>query len=295
MIALLLACLAGYGVHLAFTSTAFGWTGYRPGTAPDNAAERSNPLRAERISDRFGLGDIAPQAIASAMGVLMLLGFAFGTILFGGIIPGLILGLFAATFPVGVARVRHERTIARAHQAWPAIIEEIRLLTSTLGRSIPQATFETGARAPGPLHDAFEDAHREWLMSTDFARSLGVLKARLGHNTVDVVAETLLTAHELGGGEVGRRLEALAADRLTDQQHRRDAVARQAGVRFARWFVLIVPFGMSFVGLSIGNGRSAYASTSGQLMVGVALLFIIGCWIWGGRIMRLPEEDRVFS
>ena len=105
----------------------------------------------------------------------------------------------------------------------------------------------------------------------------------------------MLTAHELGGGEVGNRLAALAQDRLTDQQHRRDAVARQSGVRFARWFTIVTPIGMALTGLSIGNGREAYGTATGQALVAVALLLVIACWVWAGRVMRLPTEDRVFG
>ena len=53
--------------------------------------------------------------------------------------------------------------------------------------------------------------------------------------------------------------------------------------------------GMALAGLSIGNGRDAYGTGVGQLLVAVALLTIIGCWIWAGHIMRLPSEERVFS
>ena len=116
-----------------------------------------------------------------------------------------------------------------------------------------------------------------------------VLKAQLAHNTADVVAETLLTAHELGGGEVGNRLQALAQDRLTDQQHRQDAVARQAGVRFARWFTLIVPIGMAFVGISIGDGREAYADPFGQALVGVALILTLGL-----SLIHISEPTRPY-
>lgn len=291
MAALLLAGLAAYGVHLLFSALVLNWTGYQPGPEVSTAGE----VTLESLAERNGLGALDPRALAGATAVVALLGFAFGTILFGGVLPGLVLAVFAATAPIGAARLRHERVTANAHQAWPALIEEIRLLSGTLGRSIPQATFEVGARAPEGLQEAFADAHREWLVSTDFARSLEVLKAELRHNTADVVAETLLTAHELGGGEVGRRLAALAEDRLTDQQHRRDAEARQAGVRFARYFVLIVPFGMAAAGLSIGSGRSAYGAPTGQVLVVVSLLLVISCWVWAGRIMRLPTEDRVFG
>jgi len=56
-----------------------------------------------------------------------------------------------------------------------------------------------------------------------------------------------------------------------------------------------VPFGMALAGLSIGNGRSAYQSPLGQSGVVAAVVMVIGCWLWSGRIMRLPEEERVFS
>lgn len=292
MIALLLALVAAYGVHLLYSALAFGWNGVQPG--PQSATKTENDRLGDFVS-ALGLGDFDPRTLAAAMVGLALLGFAFGSLLFGGVVPALIIAIFAATAPVGVARVRHERMIDHAHRAWPAIIEEIRLLTGTLGRSIPQATFEVGLRSHPGLRPAFETAHREWLISTDFARSLDVLKGYLAHNTADIVAETLLTAHELGGGEVGNRLSALAQDRMTDQQHRRDAVARQAGVRFARWFTLIVPVGMALTGLSIGDGREAYGTDIGQALVAVALILILACWLWAGRIMRMPSEERVFA
>ena len=86
----------------------------------------------------------------------------------------------------------------------------------------------------------------------------------------------------------------MADDRRQDSQGRKDALAKQAGVRFARRFVLIVPMGMALVGLSIGNGRSAYQTPLGQVIVVVALALMVLCWMWAGRIMRLPDEQRVF-
>ncbi|MFT7474280.1 MAG: tight adherence protein B [Verrucomicrobiales bacterium] len=291
MTAIVLSLVAAYGVHLIYSAAVFGWTGIQPG--PIAPARRQDRIGA--VIRGLGLGEFDPRALVAAVLVLSLTGFAFGTLLFGGLAPAILIGFFAATTPIGVARLRHERVTNHAHQAWPAIIEEIRLLTGTLGRSIPQATFEVGRRSHDGLRGAFEAAHREWLISTDFARSLEVLKSQLSHHTADIVAETLLTAHELGGGEVGNRLGALAQDRMTDQQHRRDAVARQAGVRFARWFTLIVPAGMALTGLSIGRGREAYGTTLGQMFVAVALLMIVACWVWAGRIMRMPTEERVFA
>ncbi len=104
----------------------------------------------------------------------------------------------------------------------------------------------------------------------------------------------MLIAHELGGTDVDRRLADLAEDRREDARYRKDARARQAGVRFARRFVLLVPLGMAAAGLSVGNGRSAYQTPFGQLAVLIALAMIVACWLWAGQMLRLPEEERVF-
>jgi len=117
--------------------------------------------------------------------------------------------------------------------AWPRLLEELRVLTSSLGRSVPQALLDVGRRAPEELRPAFWAAEREWLLSTDFPRTMRVLKAGLVDPTADAACETLLVAHEVGGTDLDRRLEALIDDRIQDAQGRKDARARQAGVCFA--------------------------------------------------------------
>jgi tight adherence protein B len=215
--------------------------------------------------------------------------------LFGGVLPPMAGGAFAAAFPVAAARRRRTARREQARDAWPRLIEEIRITTTTLGRSIPQALFEVGRRAPDEMRPAFEAAHREWLLSTDFERTVGVLESRLADATADTVCETLLVAHAIGGNDVDRALTALIEDRIMDLQGRKDARSRQAGARFARRFVLLVPLGMALVGLSIGEGRAAYATPDGQLLVLVGLALMALCWAWAGQIMRLPEEQRVFT
>jgi tight adherence protein B len=152
-----------------------------------------------------------------------------------------------------------------------------------------------GRRGPAELRPAFAAAEREWLISTDFGRTTNVLKLRLADPTADAACETLLVAHEVGGSDVDRRLAALAEDRVQDLQGRKDAQAKQAGVRFARRFVLIVPVGMALAGLSIGTGRAAFQTALGQALVALGLAVVVACWLWAGRLMRLPEEERVFS
>jgi tight adherence protein B len=228
------------------------------------------------------------------MATLFVLGAGFVYAVFGGALPALVGGGFAASIPVATYRARRRRRREKAQEAWPRIIEEIRILTGSLGRSVPQALFEAGLRGPDELRSGFEAAQREWLLSTDFSRTVSVLKQRLADPTADAACETLLVAHELGGGDLDRRLAELAEDRRDDAAGRKDARSKQAGVRFARRFVVIVPLGMAVAGMSLGNGRASYQTTTGQALVAVGLVLIGACWVWSGRILQLPVEERVF-
>lgn len=292
MTALLLPVAAALGVYYAYTAVALGWRG--AGLAP--SLERSRPRRpvVREWLVQAGLGDVRLRDFAAVMVLLFVLATALTFAIFGAIAPAVAVGLCAASAPLASYRVRRANRRARAQDAWPRMIEEIRLLTGSLGRSIPQALFETGRRAPDDMRPAFDAAHREWLISTDFERTLTVLKAGLADPTADATCETLLVAHTVGGSDLDRRLEALIEDRIQDTQGRKDARAKQAGARFARRFVVFAPFGMALAGMSVGNGRQAFRSPTGQTLTLVAVLLVVGCWLWAGRILRLPEEERVF-
>ena len=289
---ILLGAAAAYGAYLLFTAVAFGWSGLGMGPRLAEARTPAHPLREWMI--QAGLAEVRLSqfvGVVMVMGVLSALG---GWIVFGGALPSAALFVVGATAPIASYRARREQRTARAHEAWPRMIEEIRLRTGSLGRSVPQALFEVGARGPDGMRPAFDTAHREWLLTTDFDRTLAVLKEHLADPTADIACETLLVAHQVGGTDLGSRLVALAEDRIADVQGRKDARAKQAGARLARSFVILVPLGMAVVGTQIGEGRAAYGTTGGQVIILVAIALIGSCWIWAGRIMKLPTTERVF-
>ena len=183
----------------------------------------------------------------------------------------------------------------QARRLWPSLLEEVRVLTVSGGRSIPRALLDAGARAPAPAAEAFLASLQTWRVSADFERTLATLKDQMAEASTDLVAETLLVAHEIGGTDVGRRLARLAEDRRRDLAARDLAVAKLAGARFARWFVVIVPLGMAVAGQAIGTGRAAFASTGGQAVALLAAALVAACWLWAGTLLRLPEEPRVFA
>lgn len=292
MSAVAVAAVGAYGVYLIYTAVAFGWRGLGLTPRRKRVLQRRKP--ASEWLSQAGLEGVRPGEFLSVMAVLFVVAAAATYALFGGALPALVAGCFGATAPAASYRTRRERIRSEAREAWPRLIEEMRLQTNSLGKSIPQALFDVGRRAPEELRPAFAAAEREWLISTDFERTVAVLKERLADPTADAACETLLVAHEVGGSDIDRRLAALAEDRVQDLQGRKDARAKQAGVRFARRFVLIVPAGMALAGLSIGTGRSAYQTPLGQLLVVTGIAVVLGCWMWAGRLLRLPAEERVF-
>ncbi len=294
MTAAALAVIAALGTYWVYTALALRWRGlgFGPGIAP---GQRRKPRSADAWIAQAGLGGVDKKEFCGVVVSLAAITGVAAFALFGGLAPALAVSAFAASFPVAGYRLRITARRRRAQESWPRMIEEIRLQTTSLGRSVPQALLDVGRRGPAELRPAFELARSEWLLTTDLARTLKVLKDALADPTADMACETLLVAHELGGADLDRRLQALAEDRRRDVLGRKEARSRQAGARFARLFVLVVPAGMALAGMSIGNGRDAYRSPVGQAVVLVALGLIVLCWLWSRQIMRLPEPQRVFD
>jgi tight adherence protein B len=289
LLAAIAAALAAAGVYLIYTSVVFGWRGFGP-----SSRRSSHRSPVDHWLRQSGLEGARPAELVAAVVVVSGAGAAVAFVIFGGLLPALIAGLVCCGVPVASLRARRTARMEAAREAWPRLLEELRLLIGSMGRSVPQGLFEAGRRGPEEWRPAFAAAEREWLLTTDFPRTAAILKHRLADPTADVVCETLLVAHELGGSDIDGRLADLIDDRVLDLQGRKDAASRQAGVRFARRFVLLVPLGMALAGLAIGTGRSAYETTGGQIAVAIGLLAVVACWMWSGRLMRLPQEPRVF-
>src|SRR3546814_3582254 len=196
--------MAAAGVDLVFTALALRWRDLAP--APSLARERGKAVRRDRLV-QAGLAGIPGRDLAAVIVALVMVGALAGYAVFGGIVPALAIGGFAGSFPVASYRMRRAARRSAAMDAWPRMLEELRILTSSVGRSVPQALFEVGRRAPDVMRGAFDEAHREWLLSTDFARTIGVLKAALADPTADAACETLLVANEVGGTDLDRSEE----------------------------------------------------------------------------------------
>ncbi len=291
---LLLAGCAALGVHLLLRHLVFRGV-HGESRRPDPARFSARRL-VGALTDwmaRTGIEGVSPTQYMLASAGVGILGATVTAAILGVGLPALLVGLITACIPSAFWRSRHRAARNAARECWPRLIEELRVLVGSAGRPIPQALIEVGLRGPEELRPAFTTAQREWALSTDFETMISVLKTRLDDPCADATCETLLTAYEVGG-PIDSRLAELAEDRRVDLRDRKEADARQAGARLARWFVVIVPLGMAFAGWNLGGGAGAFQSGSGQLAAGVAVVLIAGCWWWAGRIMVIPPEQRIF-
>ncbi len=287
MITLLLATLAAGGTYLMV------WSDPRSGRSSPDLRARS-AARCRLLLDQAGLDGVSLVQFVLASALVGAAAAIPALVLFGAGLPAVLVTGAGAVVPATVWRSRRSARRRAARAAWPRLIEELRVLTGSAGRSIPQALLEVGLRGPEELHSAFASAQREWALTTDFPRTVAELKRQLADPTADATCETLLVAADVGG-DLDARLAALAEDRRQDLAGRRDAEARQSGARFARVFVILVPAGMALAGLSVGDGRASYQTPTGQALVAIGLLAMGGCWWWASRVMRLPVQRRVFD
>lgn len=289
MSSILLALCAAVGTYLLATSSGAPRAG-----GADRRSFASGMRWVHSVLRRSGLEGVSPLQFLGASAAVGVAAMLPAAAIFGVGPSTVIVGGAAACVPAAAWRRRRAAARRAARDAWPRLIEELRVLTGSVGRSIPQALLDVGLRGPVELRGSFQAAQREWSLTTDFGRTVDVLKERLADPTADVTCETLLVATEVGGN-IDARLQALADDRREDLLGRKEAVARQSGAKLARAFVVIVPGGMALAGLSVGDGATAYRSTGGQVLVSLGLGLVVACWWWASRIMRLPEEDRVFD
>ncbi|HTO00550.1 MAG TPA: type II secretion system F family protein [Microthrixaceae bacterium] len=289
MTSLLLAMCAAVGLHLLLTSSR--------SAARDSARPSRRAAAGERVVGmltKVGLDGVSPVQFIGASLAVGLTVMVPVAIIFGPGPSTLIVAGCAATVPSVLWRRRRLNTIRVARESWPRLIDELRVLTGSAGRPIPQALIEVGLNGPEELRPAFIAAQREWALTTNFDRMIAVLKRTLADPAADATFETLLVAVQVGG-DLDSRLAALAEDRRQDLLGRKDAQAKQSGAKFARIFVIIVPSGMALAGLSVGEGAASYRTGMGQTLVSVGIGLVILCWIWASRIMRLPEANRVFE
>ncbi len=179
-------------------------------------------------------------------------------------------------------------------QAWPGIVDHLRSAVRS-GASVGEAVILVTPRVPREFHLAFSSFCRELEAGTRVDSALAMLKANLAHPVADRIIESLRMAHEVGGRELPRVLEALQSSVRADISLREDAIAKQSWIRAASrlgvaapWLVLLVLSGRQ-------ETIEAYQSLSGNLIILLGALLSAVAFRVMSRLGVLPEEGRWFA
>lgn len=172
-------------------------------------------------------------------------------------------------------------------EAWPTVLDELRIRVTTLGQAIPQALFRSASSFGTQIEAVFADCERLWQLSGDFGLASSALDAALGDSASSSVLQTILLCHRTGGSDTEARIIELREIRSAELRTFKEAEAKLASVRFARNFVLVVPICMAVVGLAIGGGFNAYRTPWGIGLSIFAILILAGCWMWSAKLMTI--------
>jgi tight adherence protein B len=220
--------------------------------------------------------------------------FATGTALSLSSSPILGSIVFAITALGGVRglKIKKETKIrVDALRSWPLILSELQLRIGTMGAPLPNALFSSGKSAPPTISKFFHQAERNFSITGSFDSALAILSKGLNDSGTSIVTELLSVAKDAPGSDLMTLISDLQEDRQAEWDRQSEYEARLAGVRFAKYFVIIVPLGMLGAGSAIA-GTGPYQSSLGQLGLVLSLLVLIATWVWASR---LSDPKRLYA
>jgi len=164
-----------------------------------------------------------------------------------------------------------------------------------VGLSLPDAVASLADSAPPAIRPAFAVFARDLRATGRFETSLDRLKDTLADPIADRIIETLRMARQVGGTELTGVLRALSASVRADAALRGEVEARQSWIRGAAVLGAIAPWVILALLAMRPEGRDAYASPEGMLVIVVGAVVSVIAYRIMLRIGRLPEPARWFG
>lgn len=259
----------------------------------DAAARRRGPV--ESLRDQIaeaGVENVTPRQVISS------------SIAAGAVVGVIFLGL-SRTWPIAVAfgcfagaapfmLVRYRARVRRRElrELWPDVVDNLASAVRA-GLSLPEALAQVGGRGPEPLRAPFDRFARDYRASGRFDASLNRLKERLADPTGDRIVESLRTARDVGGSDLGRVLRTLAAFLREDLRTRAELEARQGWTVNAARLAVAAPWMLLAIMSLRSSSVQAFNAPGGWLV----LICGAGACVVAYRLMvrlgRLPDEERV--
>lgn len=206
----------------------------------------------------------------------------------------LLAGIAGAAAPVMYLRGRRLRLRKARRQLWPDICDLL-VAAIRVGLSLPDAVASLADSAPPAVRPAFAVFARDLRATGRFETSLDRLKDTLADPIADRIIETLRMARQVGGTELTGVLRALSSSVRADAALRGEVEARQSWIRGAAVLGAVAPWVILGLLAMRPEGRDAYASPEGMLVIVVGAVVSVIAYRIMLRVGRLPEPARWFG
>lgn len=253
---------------------------------------RSGRLR--RLLDEAGHSRTATRTVVAIMAALAVVAAALGWLLTGIPVLALLAALAGATAPVMFLRGRRLRLRKARRQMWPDVCDLL-VAAIRVGLSLPDAVASLAESAPPAVRPAFAVFARDLQATGRFESSIDRLKATLADPIADRIVETLRMARQVGGTELTGVLRALSSSVRADAALRGEVEARQSWIRGAAVLGAVAPWVILALLAMRPEGRDAYGSAEGVLVIIVGAVVSVIAFRIMLRIGRLPEPERWFG
>ena len=187
---------------------------------------------------------------------------------------------------------RERRRRRSAAEAWPEALDHM-IASLRSGSTIGEACSTYAARAPVALREGFECFAASYRSTGLLTPALAQLRTEVREPTTDRVVASLSLAHEVGGSDLVRSLQALSGFVRKDLAIRKEIEARWSwtitGARVAAaapWLVLLM---MS----TRQEALDAYTTSNGTRVIVVGAVLTACGYRLMLRAARLPENRRL--
>ncbi|HWU28607.1 MAG TPA: type II secretion system F family protein, partial [Microbacterium sp.] len=250
--------------------------------------------RLRRLLEEAGLARTSTRTLVVTMVGVGLVAAALAWLVTGLPVLALLAGLAAGSAPVLYLRGRRLRLRKARRQLWPDVCDLL-VAAIRVGLSLPDAVASLADSAPSAVRPAFAVFARDLRATGRFETSLDRLKATLADPIADRIIETLRMARQVGGTELTGVLRALSSSVRADAALRGEVEARQSWIRGAAVLGAVAPWVILGLLVSRPEGREAYASAEGVIVIVVGAAVSLVAYRIMLRIGRLAEPERWFG
>jgi tight adherence protein B len=211
-------------------------------------------------------------------------------------IPGLgvVAGITAVAVPWAVTRARTSRRSRFVAEAWPGVIDEL-ISTLRSGGTVTAAMSQLAGSSRGVISAGARDFMIAVSTTSDVSGSLSLAKRVWASAVGDRVAETLRLAGECGGAGVMHGLVALARDVRRESSVQAEVRARAAWIRVAAVVGAVAPWIAVLVLGTRPEGRQAYGTIEGTLVLLVGYGVTVIAYLLVSRIAEPAADVRVLA